>query len=80
MKHLKTFEAYSFDNKRVNNVVNEDLRKNLKKYISQNEDELNRMADADQWDMIYNNLRSEFDIVEGSKEDKDMIETFKFMF
>jgi hypothetical protein len=60
--------------------LNEDLRRDLKKYIKQNEDELNKLADEDAFDTIYDNIRAEFDITEGTKEDRDMIETFKFMF
>ena len=64
----------------INYKLNEDLRRGLKKYIKQNEDELNKLADEDAFDTIYDNIRAEFDITEGTKEDRDMIETFKFMF
>jgi hypothetical protein len=64
----------------INHKLNEDLRRDLKKYIDKNEDEINKLADEDAFETIYNNLRAEFDIVEGTKEDKDMIETFQFVF
>ena len=80
-----TFEAEetpSWGNliERINYKLNEDLRRDLKSYIKKNEDELNQLADDDNWDIIYNNLRGEFDIKEGTKEDKEMIETFRFLF
>ena len=80
-----TFEAeetLSWGNliERINYKLNEDLRSDLKSYIKKNEDELNKLADDDNWDMIYNNIRADFDIKEGTKEDKEMIETFRFLF
>ena len=75
-------EAPSWGNliERINYKLNEDLRRDLKSYIKKNEDELYQLADDDNWDIIYNNLRGEFDIKEGTKEDKEMIETFRFLF
>ena len=75
-------EAPSWNNlmETINYKLNEDLRRGLKKYIKQNEDELNKLADEDAFDTIYDNIRAEFDIIEGTKEDRDMIETFEFMF
>lgn len=65
---------------RINRPVNENLRTKVKNYIKKNEDELNMLADEDQWDSIYDKMRAEFDIKEGSEEDKDLIDTFKFTF
>lgn len=65
---------------RVNRPINENLRSKVKTYIKRNEDELNALADSDNWDVIYDKMRSEFDIEEGSEEDKDLIDTFKFTF
>ena len=65
---------------RVNRPINENLRSKVKTYIKRNEDELNALADSDNWDVIYDKMRSEFDIEEGTEEDKDLIDTFKFTF
>jgi hypothetical protein len=61
-------------------IINEDLRSNLKKYIKKNEDELNSLADNDDWESIHRLVRSKFGTEEGSREDKDLIDTFMFMF
>ena len=65
---------------RVNRPINENLRSKVKTYIKRNEDELNALADSDNWDVIYDKMRSEFDIEKGTEEDKDLIDTFKFTF
>ena len=70
MKHIKLFEEF----------LNEDLRRDLKKYIKKNKDEFDMLADADKWDIIYDKIRGEFDIKKDSEEDRDMIETFRFIF
>lgn len=70
MKRIKLFKEF----------LNEDLRMDLKKYIKKNKDELNMLADSDEWDLIYDKLRGELDIKKDSKEDRDMIETFRFIF
>jgi len=61
-------------------MTNEDLRSDLKKYIKANEKELNELADNDNWDAIYDMLRNDFSVKEGSKEDEDLISTFNFIF
>lgn len=65
---------------RIDKPVNENLRTKVKNYIKKNEDELNMLADEDQWDSIYDKMRAEFDIKEGTEDDKDLIDTFKFTF
>ena len=79
---IKAEETLTWGNliERINYKLNEDLRNDLKSYIKKNEDDLNQLADDDNWDMIFNNLRGEFDIKEGTREDKEMIETFRFLF
>jgi hypothetical protein len=61
-------------------MTNEDLRTDLKKYIKANEKELNELADNDNWESIYDMLRNDFNVKEGSKEDEDLISTFNFIF
>lgn len=70
MKHIKLFEEF----------LNEDLRRDLKKYIKKNQEELDMLADSDEWDLIYSKIRDEFDIKKDSKEDKDMVDAFRFIF
>jgi|TARA_B110000908_G_scaffold109107_1_gene128049 hypothetical protein len=70
MKHVKLFEEF----------LNEDLRRDLKKYIKKNKEEFDMLADSDEWDLIYDKIRGELDIKKDSKEDRDMIEAFRFIF
>ena len=70
MKHIKLFEEF----------LNEDLRRDLKEYIKKNQEELDMLADSDEWDLIYSKIRDEFDIKKDSKEDKDMVDAFRFIF
>ena len=70
MQHIKILEE----------CLNEDLRRDLKKYIKKNQEELDMLADSDEWDLIYDKIRGEFDIKKDSKEDKDMVDAFRFIF
>lgn len=72
MKLAKTFEEFQ---------INEGLQSDLKKFIKKNRDELNDMADDDNWDGIYQLLYQEFDIedLENDKA-KELKQTFDFMF
>ena len=72
MKLAKTFEEFQ---------LNEGLQSDLKKFIKKNRDELNDMADDDNWDDIYQLLYQEFDIKDlESDKAKDLKQTFDFMF
>jgi hypothetical protein len=72
MKLAKTFEEFQ---------INEGLQSDLKKFIKKNRDELNDMADNDNWDGIYQLLYQEFDIEDlESDKAKDLKQTFDFMF
>ena len=73
MKKVKLFEEFLTN-------VNEDLRTNLKKYIKRNNDELNRLADADDWDKIYSMIFSEFEVEDGSEEAKEIKTIFNIVF
>jgi hypothetical protein len=70
MKRVKLFEQF----------LNEDLRRSLKKFIKKNAKEFDELADNDQWDVIYDKIRGEFDIVKDTPEDKDMLQAFSFIF
>jgi hypothetical protein len=70
MLHVKLFEDF----------VNESLRSDLKRFIKKNEDELNSLADADQWQRIELMLNNEFGLEPGSKESKEVIDSFMLIF
>lgn len=70
MKKVKLFEQF----------VNESLRRDLKQFIKKNEDELNKLADEDQWDRINLMLADHFDVKVGSKEAKEIIDAFMLTF
>lgn len=63
-----------------NDFLNEGLRSDLKKFINKNEDELNKLADEDQWDRINLMLADHFDVKVGSKEAKEIIDAFMLTF
>jgi len=63
-----------------NDFLNESLRSDLKKFIKKNEDELNKLADDDQWDRINLMLADHFGVEVGSKEAKEIIDAFMLTF
>lgn len=70
MKKVKLFEQF----------VNESLRRNLKQFIKKNEDDLNKLADAEQWDRIELMLNNEFNLEPGSSEAKEVLDAFMLTF
>lgn len=70
MKKLKLYEQF----------INENLRKELKKFIKDNEDELNTLADNELWDRIENMINNEFNVRPGSTESKEIIKSFMLIF
>lgn len=70
MKKVKLFEQF----------VNENLRRDLKQFIKKNEDDLNKLADDEQWDRIELKLNSEFDLEPGSAEAKEVLDAFMMIF
>lgn len=63
-----------------NDFLNESLRSDLKKFIKKNEDELNKLADEDQWDRINLMLTDHFGVEAGSKDAKELIDAFMLTF
>jgi len=62
---------------RVSDVrVNEDLKNDVKKYIKKHQKDLDNMADADQWDQIYTQLYTDFDVDPGSDEAQELKTVF----
>ena len=60
--------------------VNEDLRSDVKKFIKDNANELNALADKDEWDLMYAKLYNEFNVESDSTKGKDLLKTFQFVF
>ena len=60
--------------------MDEGIQSDLKKYIKKHKEELESLADEDQWDDIYNQLYTEFDIEPNSSKAKDIKQTFDFIF
>lgn len=60
--------------------MNESIQSDLKKYIKKNKDELESLADEDQWETIYNQLYTEFEVDPKSSKAKDIKQTFDFIF
>ena len=71
MKLAKTFEEFQ---------LNEGIKQDIKKFIKRNEPELNKMADEDEWEAIYQLMYSEFDVEAESDKAKDLKQTFDFIF
>ena len=71
MKLAKTFEEFQ---------INEGIKQDIKKFIKRNEPELNKMADEDEWEAIYQLMYSEFDVEAESDKAKDLKQTFDFIF
>jgi len=65
MKNLRTFESF----------INEDLRKDLKKYIKKNQEEIDLLADNGEWETIYKKLFNDFHIDDPRGEDAKEIKT-----
>ena len=61
-------------------TTNEDIRSDVKKWIRTNKEELNDLADADEWDAMYDKLYSEFGVEADSIKAKDLLKTFQFVF
>ncbi len=60
--------------------MDEGIQSDLKKYIKKHKDELESLADEDQWETIYTQLYTDFDIEPDSKEAKELRQTFEFIF
>lgn len=60
--------------------INENLRSKLKKYIKQNQEELDTLADEGDWDRLYQKLINDFGVESDSEEAEDLKQTFKFIY
>jgi hypothetical protein len=54
-------ESVNLTKKKVESL-DESLRNDLKKFIKKNQDELDRLADGEQWEQLYLFLYTEFDV------------------
>jgi hypothetical protein len=64
----------------LNTEVNEDIRGDVKKFIRDNKEVLNDLADQDLWDEMYQKLYDEFGVDADSIKAKDLLKTFQFVF
>lgn len=60
--------------------LNEGIESDIKQYIKKNKEELNSLADEDNWEAIYQHLFTEFDTEPESKKAKELRQTFDFIF
>jgi len=60
--------------------MDESLQSDLKRYIKKNKEELNSLADNEEWDSIYQLLYTEFDVIPGSTKGKELRQAFDFIF
>ena len=63
-----------------NEFLNESLRSDLKQFIKKNEEELNKLADDEEWERINLMLTNYFDVGQDSKEAKELIDSFMLIF
>jgi len=56
--------------------ISESLKNDVKKYIKKNQEDLDNMADADQWEEIYNQLYTDFDVEPGSDDAQELKTVF----
>ena len=61
-------------------VVNEDIRGDVKRFIKDNKDSLNDLADQDLWEEMYQKLYDEFGVEADTIKAKDLLKTFQFVF
>ena len=71
MKHIASFNNFS---------INENLKSDNKRYLKQNREALNDLADEDMWDEIYKNLYTDFDVDPESSTAEDLKQAFEFIF
>lgn len=68
-------EAVDLTKKKVESL-DESLRNDLKKFIKKNQDELDRLADGEQWEQLYLFLYTEFDVEPESDKAEDLKAAF----
>lgn len=60
--------------------LDEGIQSDVKKYIKKNKEELDRLADEDEWETLYQQMYTEFDVEPDSKKGKELKKTFDFIF
>ena len=68
-------ESINLDKKKVESL-DESLRNDLKKFIKRNQEELDRLADGEQWEQLYLFLYTEFDVEPESPEAEEVKAAF----
>lgn len=60
--------------------INEAIQSDVEKYIKKNKEELDRLADEDEWESIYQLLYTDFDIDPSSPKGKELRKAFDLIF
>ena len=60
--------------------INESIQSDVEKYIKKNKEELDRLADEDEWESIYQLLYTDFDIDPSSSKGKELKKAFDLIF
>jgi len=68
-------ESINLAKKKVESL-DESLRNDLKKFIKKNQDELDRLADGEQWEQLYLFLYTEFDVEPKSDKAEELKDAF----
>jgi hypothetical protein len=68
-------ESINLDKKKVESL-DESLRNDLKKFIKKNQEELDRLADGEQWEQLYLFLYTEMDVEPESPEAEEVKAAF----
>ena len=72
-EHLNAvFDSMDGDDGVIESTVHENFKNDLKKFVKKNEKEIDRLADDEDWDQIYNMIYSEFDIDPKSDAGKEV--------
>lgn len=60
--------------------LDEGIQSDVKQYIKKNKEELDSLADDDNWEELYQHMYTEFDVEPDSKKGKELKKTFDFIF
>lgn len=80
-EHLNAvFDAMDGDDGVIESMINEDFKNDLKRFVKKNEKEIDRLADEEDWEEIYNMIYTEFDIDPESDSAKEVRTVFNLVY
>jgi len=80
-EHLNAvFDAMDGDDGVIESTINEDFKNDLKRFVKKNEKEIDRLADEEDWEEIYNMIYTEFDIDPESDSAKEVRTVFNLVY